>query len=580
MDGFDEDAFNKFFPSSFGKQAKTTDVAAQIDRTKRTDAIVKPSPKPELENEESQPDETRARIEQEAASDNDSDDNSDSDSDDEDEFPVSHDLVFRTHEKPVTTITLDPAGSRMITGSTDCTIKLHDFASLTPTTLRSFKSVEPSAKKKSAGAEIHPVHFAKFCPLAPSQVLVVSATPQAKILSRDGDTLTEFVKGDMYLRDMKNTKGHVSEVTCGAWSPTDYNICVTGGTDSTLRIWDVNMGRVQKEVIVHKSRAAGSAGRTRMTAVAWGAPVQGGNNVLVASALDGSLVMWGGNGPFTRPSGEIRDAHQKGTWTSGLDISPDGRLVVTKGGDDTIKLWDTRKFKQPITTVSHSSGSGMYQTSNISFSPTGTNIITGSETGHLHVLNPATLKPELTTPVTPGSPLISVLWHDKLNQIVTGSANGETHLLYNPNLSRNGAITIMSKAPKRRHIDDDPSLTTDISQGFAGDSAAPSGASNYSSRHPTLGLTASGRSRDPRRPHMPVQTPFGKTQLGQDHIKQSIPLSSMRDEDPREALLKYAEKAEKDPVFTAAWKHTQPKPIFREISDDEEEEPERKKTRR
>ena len=44
------------------------------------------------------------------------------------------------------------------------------------------------------------------------------------------------------------------------------------------------------------------------------------------------------------------------------------------------------------------------------------------------------MDPELVTPVTPGSPLITVSWHEKLNQILTGSANGETHVLYNPNM--------------------------------------------------------------------------------------------------------------------------------------------------
>jgi WD40 repeat protein len=596
MEGFDEEAFKKFFPTSFGKQEKRPDVNAQIDQTKRavrpdtsnektklSDATGDYDAKSDSEGDDIGPAGPSNKVKEDS---DDSDDVSD-DSDDEDEFPVSHELVMKTHERAVTTITVDLSGSRLITGSTDCTIKLHDFASMTPSTIRAFKSVDPSAKKTSAAQDAHAVHYAAFNPISPAYVLVVSATPQPRILDRDGETVTEFVKGDMYLRDMHNTKGHISEVTSGVWSPTDENLCATAGTDSTVRVWDANIGRSQKEVIVHKSRVAGSAGRSKMTALAWGSPKQGGADVLVSAALDGSLMMWSGNGPYTRPSAEIRDAHARDTWTSGIDVSADGRLVITKGGDDTIKLWDTRKFKQPITTIAHPSSSSRYPTSNIIFSPTSANVVTGSETGHLHILNPATLKPELVTPVTPGSPLITVQWHEKLNQILTGSANAETHVLYNPNMSTKGAALVMSKAPKRRHIDDDPTLTMNLSQGISGDSVVVGSngvplysSATWSARHPTIGLTASGRSRDPRRPHLPAQTPFAKSQPDERHIRENIPLSSMRDEDPREALLKYAEKAEKDPIFTKAWKETQPKPIYRDISDDEEPEPDRKKARR
>jgi len=51
----------------------------------------------------------------------------------------------------------------------------------------------------------------------------------------------------------------------------------------------------------------------------------------------------------------------------------------------------------------------------------------------------------------------------------------------------------------------------------------------------------------------------------------------MREEDPREALLKYAEKADKDPIFTNAWKKTQPKTIYANASDSEDDGPEQKK---
>ena len=576
----EDEGLKSFLPNGFGKQTKEADVARQLEKSKRPTnsknggRLLKAEP-PGDEDQEEEDD------------DNDDDEEDDDDySDEDDEFPVSHELVLKTHERPITTMTVDPSGSRLITGSTDCTIKFHDFASMTPNTLHSFKSIDPTASKQSANSETHPIHHVEFNPNSPSQVLVISATPQAKLFSRDGEEISEFVKGDMYLRDMHNTKGHISAITTGAWHPTNRDFFVTAGTDSTLRIWDVNMPLKQRDVIVHKSRAAGSAGRTRMTAVAWGSPIQGGKNLLVAAALDGSLVMWDGDGNYARPAAEIRNAHGAGTWTGGLDISPDGRTVVTRGGDNIIKTWDTRKFKQPIREIEHPSTSDQYATTSIRFSPNGSSIITGSADGNLHVLNPATLQAELVTPVTSGSPLITLSWHERLNQILTGSANAELHVLYNPNTSTKGAAMVMSKAPKRRHIDDDPNLTTDLSQGISGDGITPgdgvrSGAS-FTSRHPTVGLTVSGRSRDPRRPHIPLTTPFAKSQPDEQHVKNNIPLSSMRDEDPREALLKYADKAEKDPMFTNAWKQTQPKTLYAELSDEEEEEdgPDKKKMRR
>lgn len=312
MTSGDDEDLRAFLPASFGKQQKVTDVAGQIDRSKRQ--TEQPSD-PGLSDEESS-----------------SDDHSNSEDSDGEEYPVSHELVLKTHDRAITSATLDPNGARLITSSSDCTIKFHDFASMTPTTLRAFKSVDPTSSKTT---ETHAINHVAINPLAAAQLLVIPATSQAKILSRDGETLTEFVKGDMYLRDMHNTKGHISEITTGAWHPTDRNLMVTAGTDSTLRIWDVNNKRCQKEVIVHKSRIAGSGGRTRMTAVTWGA--QNGNTHLIGAALDGSIAMWSGNGPHTRPAAEIRDAHVKNTWIGGIDVSPDGRLVVTRGGDDTIK---------------------------------------------------------------------------------------------------------------------------------------------------------------------------------------------------------------------------------------------------
>ena len=584
-----DDELQKFLgTSSFGKATRESNTQRQFEQSKRQTAQKVQSPASESGANTKPLHGKGAGSDKDSDEDDDDDDDSDDDDDedDEDEYPISHEMLLKTHDRAITSLTLDSSGGRLITGSMDCTLKFHDFAAMTPTTIRAFKSVDPTATKGNANVETHPVNQVVFNELSAGLVLCVSALPQARILDRDGGTVCEFQKGDMYLRDMGNTKGHISEVTSGVWHPMERNLCVTSGTDSTLRIWDINSPRCQKEVIVHKSKAAGSAGRSRMTAVAWGSAVQGGNNILVSAALDGSLVMWSGEGPHTRPAAEIREAHAANTWTSGVDISADGRLVVTRGGDDTIKTWDTRKFKQPIATIAHASTSAQYPSTSVRFAPNSTSILTGSAEGNLHILNPATLRPELVTPVTPGSPLITCAWHPKLNQIVTGSANAETHVLYSPNTSTAGAKTVMSRAPKRRHVDDDPTFTTDMSQGINPDAIITPGAPNVSAasasrRHPEVGLTASGKSRDPRRPKQPQQTPFAKGNPDENYVKSQIPLSSLRDEDPREALLKYADKAKSDPMFTNAWKETQPETKYAEFSDDEDEdEREKKKARR
>ena len=157
-----DDPMRAFLPQAFGKKSREADVAAQLSRSKRV--VNKAPARPEDAEREGQ-----KRIVQEPASkDYGSDDDDDSDESEEsedDEYPVSHELVLKTHERAVTTVSLDPSGGRLVTGSTDCTLKLHDFASMTPTTLRAFKSVDPSASKTSTNSETHPINHVEFNPL-------------------------------------------------------------------------------------------------------------------------------------------------------------------------------------------------------------------------------------------------------------------------------------------------------------------------------------------------------------------------------------------------------------------------------
>lgn len=61
------------------------------------------------------------------------------------------------------------------------------------------------------------------------------------------------MKGDMYIRDLKNTKGHISGLTWGEWHPRAKETVLTSSEDGSLRIWDVNDFKSQKQVSCLKS---------------------------------------------------------------------------------------------------------------------------------------------------------------------------------------------------------------------------------------------------------------------------------------------------------------------------------------
>lgn len=78
-----------------------------------------------------------------------------------------------------------------------------------------------------------------------------------------------------------------------------------------------------------------------------------------------------------------------------------------------------------------------------------------------------------------------------------------------------------------------------------------------------------------RKPEEPVVGKGSGGRIGssmQQALVQHMFRNTMVDEDPREALLKYADKAAADPVFTAAWQKTQPKAIFSEPLPDKKDE--------
>lgn len=124
------------------------------------------------------------------------------------------------------------------------------------------------------------------------------------------------------------------------------------------RIWNVENKRKQKTVIVVKSKERGA--RTKVTACGYspdGRYIAGGTlrchsthplTTILLACLDGALHLWKTNSNFVRPDMTIH-AHVKGTETGSLTFSVDGNIILTRGGDHTVKcMFHSRKALQPV----------------------------------------------------------------------------------------------------------------------------------------------------------------------------------------------------------------------------------------
>lgn len=146
-------------------------------------------------------------------------------------IPVQENVSLETHIKCINCIEFDKSNSRMVAGSDDHILSFWDLDNMN-SSLSPFRTLRPID-----GQPIVALSFNS----KQDKLLVCGGGCQPKLLTRDGREIVEFVKGDMYIKDLKFTKGHTSNITHGLCNPFHENICYTSGVDGTIRVWDMDV---------------------------------------------------------------------------------------------------------------------------------------------------------------------------------------------------------------------------------------------------------------------------------------------------------------------------------------------------
>ena len=357
---------------------------------------------------------------------------------------------------------------------------------------------------------------------------------------------------------MNRTKGHKSLLNSGCWNPSlDSDEFMTCADDCTIRIWSLK----KRDQQVHVIRTKGESGRdVRTTTCTYNQSLYDSenSNLIAAGCENGSILVWDRRRSFVHVTLKCSNAHLPDQTITSLKWSYDSQILASRSTDDSLKLWDVRKFDRCLS--SNENLPNHFSMTNISFSPNDKFVITGvskiitsgedTVDGKLVVFDRNDLsKPVKEVPFNDS--VIRTLWHPKLNQIFTTTHNGLVRVFYDEQRSPMAGVRACLTRKERKSKN----------------------ANDFVANIDSIEALSSG-SAEEARPILPEKPEEeSKSSSLHQHLVQTIVKKDLlKDEDPRAALLKHAKEAELKPKWvTPAYVHTQPKPIFQQQLDEEDD---------
>ncbi len=382
--------------------------------------------------------------------------------------PANNSGLGKSNSSLATTLSLDPAGSRLLVGMSNATVQLYDFNGM-DLSLQPFKNVAMQEGRYS----IVSTTFSN----SGDRLIVGTTSAQPIILDRDGDEIIEFNKGDMYVTDMARTDGHVANITGVDWHPFERDLVLTASLDGSVRLWDLERGKTKFEKLCCGKqiyRIKSSMGKkSKVTCVKF-SPT---GREFACGTSCGSIQVWSSMKVGSRPDKVLYDAHGKNVAIHSLVYNYDGTKIASRcTDDDCVKVWEARKLSRSAKPFLSINGlKSQYEYSNSSFSPDGKFFCVGTSVepsrksgmqthpntekyGQLKIYNLANgrdPKPFVSIDIAEGVSVITCCWHKKLNQIILGLSDGSVRIFYDPVHSSKGALLPVSKGLKKQ---DDLSL--------------------------------------------------------------------------------------------------------------------------
>ncbi len=200
--------------------------------------------------------------------------------------------------------------------------------------------------------------------------------------------------------------GHTDLVWSVAFSP-DGQTLASASWDQTVRLWDVNTGRLLHILIEHTNEVLSVAfspdGRT-----------------LASADWDGLIRLWN---PRNRQLKRTLSGHAGGV--PSITFSPDGALLASGSADRTIRLWDTTTWRLQRTLSGHTD-----VVDAVVFSPDGALLASGSRDATIRLWHPDNARSIKT--LTEHTASVGRLAFSPDGQVLASGSDDQTVRLWDP----------------------------------------------------------------------------------------------------------------------------------------------------
>jgi WD40 repeat protein/serine/threonine protein kinase len=360
--------------------------------------------------------------------------------------------VYRSHDQPVPAVALSPDGARILSASADRTVRVFEPDG---ERLASLARLEDAAHALAVAPDgvVWAGHGTTVSALRPSPLLLPPAALCRPASSRDVEARAssvearleearrslasgDFVTAVSLARRARSVPGHErSEATLAVWDDLCARLprrglqsaweegrleghddqvqgvavdssgarALTGGLDSTVRVWDLASLRAEATLAGHDGA---------VTAIAFAGAARA-----VSSGRDGTVRLWD---LATRHPLAVLEGHAD--TVTAVDATPDGARAASAGVDGTARLWDLRR--RAVTRVLEGHGA---QVAAVRLSPDGQVVATAAWDGTARLWD-AESGSALGVLAGHEGNVTAVALHADGRQVATGGADGAVRL--------------------------------------------------------------------------------------------------------------------------------------------------------